>query len=545
MTDLGQSSSADQLDRARAAYANRAWLDAYDSFSDADAGAQLGTDDLELLTTTLLMLGRDDDAVEVLERAHHKYLEQGEALRAIRTATWIGINLAYRGAVGPASGWLGRAQRLLDNQPGDSAERGYLLIPHVFRHAAASDFEAAAAVAEEAAAIGERFDDRDLFALSLHSQGHMLVRDGRVGDGLALLDEAMVTVTTSELSPFVVGIVYCGVILACQEAFEVGRAREWTSALTQWAEQQTDLVAFTGRCRVHRAEILQLSGSWTDALEEVRRAGASFEAGKNPAAGVAHYREAELLRLRGEFAAAEDAYREASRFGWEPQPGLAQLRLAQGNTAAALAAVRRASAETSDPFKRAALLPAYVEIALATDEGDEARTACHELDELAGRYESTMLAAIAAHARGAVALADGNARAALVMLGEARQRWLELDAPYEVARTRVLSAEACTALGDEDAATLELAAARELFDRLGAAPDLARLEPERSPRHGLSPRELEVLRLVAAGKSNREIARALVISEHTVARHLQNIYTKLGLSSRAAATAFAFEQDLV
>ena len=268
-----------------------------------------------------------------------------------------------------------------------------------------------------------------------------------------------------------------------------------------------------------------------------------FRSREEPAAGVAHYREAELLRLRGEFAAAEDAYREASRFGWEPQPGLAQLRLAQGNTAAALAAVRRASAETSDPFKRAALL-AYVEIALATDEGDEARTACHELDELAGRYESTMLAAIAAHARGAVALADGNARAALVMLGEARQRWLELDAPYEVARTRVLSAEACTALATRSR-DLGAAAARELFDRLGAAPDLARLEPERSPRHGLSPRELEVLRLVAAGKSNREIAGALVISEHTVARHLQNIYTKLGLSSRAAATAFAFEQDLV
>ena len=370
MTGPGQHTSPHQLELARAAYATGAWLDAYETFSQADGKAPLEAHDLELLTTTLLMLGRDDEAIEVLERAHHLYLERGAPLRAVRAATWIGINLAYRGAVGPASGWLGRAQRLLDSEPDDTPEHGYLLIPLIFRHDSAGEFEAAAAVAAEAAAIGERFDDRDLFSLSLHAQGHMLVRAGHVSDGFALLDEAMVTVTTGELSPFVVGIVYCGVILACQEAFEVGRARDWTLAMSNWTEQQSDLVAFTGRCRVHRAEILQLSGSWSDALAEVRRAGKPFDEGKNPAAGVAQYREAELLRLRGQFAAAEDAYREASRLGWEPQPGLAQLRLAQGKLEAALAAVRRADAEIADPLKRAALLPAYVEIALAAGEAD-------------------------------------------------------------------------------------------------------------------------------------------------------------------------------
>jgi DNA-binding NarL/FixJ family response regulator len=492
------------------------------------------------------MLGRDDDGLAILERAHYRHLEGGNTRRAVYAATWICLNLAIRGAVGPATGWYGRAQRLLEQEPGESAEHGYLLIPLDFRHEAAGELETAADVAGQAAAIGDRFGDRDLFAISLHAQGHMLVRAGRVGEGLALLDEAMVTATTAELSPFVVGMVYCGVILACQEVFEVGRAREWTLALTRWTEQQRDLVAFTGRCHVHRAEILQLSGSWEDALDEARRAGTRFLGTMNPAVGVAHYREGELLRLRGDFEAAEAAYRQASRSGWEPQPGLAQLRLAQGRDAAALAAIRRATVAIDEPLKRAALLPAQVEIALAAGETAEAGMASRELDELAERYESAMLSAMAAHARGAVALAEGDAHAAVGELREAQRTWLELDAPYEVARTRALAARACAALGDEESASLELEAARDLFRELGAAPDLARLAgaAERAP-HGLSRRELEVLRLVATGKSNREIAGTLVISEHTVARHLQNIYAKLGLSSRAAATAFAFERDLV
>ncbi len=494
---------------------------------------------------SLLMLARDDEAAATLERAHLLYLEHGETLRAARAATWIGINLAARGLIGPATGWLGRAHRLVETWPEQTAEHGLLLIPLVFQHEAAGDFEQAAAVARKAAAIGERFGDRDLFALALHAEGHMLIKAGRVREGLALLDESMVVVTTQELWPFVVGIVYCGVILACSDAFEVARARQWTQALSEWREPQPELVAFTGRCHVHRAEIMQLGGSWADALEEARLAGSRFVETKNPAAGVAYYRQAELLRLQGEFAAAEEAYREASRFGWEPQPGLAQLRLAQGRPGAALTAIRRASAEVTEPLKRAALLPAQVEIALAAGETQEARAACLELGELAERYESAMLDAIVAHAQGAVALAEGDASGALTRLRHAQRIWLELDAPYEVARTRELIAQGCAALGDHEAGTLELAASRELFERLGAQPDLARVSRRGGSRYGLSERELEVLRLVASGKSNREIASKLVISEHTVARHLQNIYAKLGLSSRAAATAFAFERELV
>jgi DNA-binding CsgD family transcriptional regulator len=533
------------LDGARLAYAERSWLEAYDAFTRADEAESLAPEDLELHAMTARMLARDDEAVEILERAHHAYLEKAETVRAAYCAGWIGMTLFYNGAVGPAGGWIARTHRLLEDVPEETSVHGYALLPEVFRHEAAGDLDAAAAVAGRAAEIGKRHGDPDLMALAIHAQGHMLVLAGRASEGLTLLDEAMVTVRTAALSPFVVGIVYCGVILACQAGFEVGRAREWTLELTRWVEEQRDLIAFRGRCLVHRAEILQLGGSWSEALEEARLAAERFVETKNPAAGLALYRQGELLRLRGEFDSAEQAYRDASRNGWEPQPGLAQLRLAQGKRDAALAAIRRANTEVAEPLKRATLLPAQVEIALAVDEIEEARAACLELLKLAEQYESRMLDAIVAHAQGALALAAGDPSAALGRLRHAQGIWLELDAPYEVARTRELIAHACSALGDDEAGGLELEAARQLFESLGAAPDLARMSAPAAPKYGLSKRELEVLRLVASGRSNREIAATLVISEHTVARHLQNIYAKLGLSSRAAATAFAFERELV
>ena len=539
------SAPVPDLTRARDAYAERSWLEAYEAFARADESAPLAASDLELRATAARMLARDAEAVELLERAHHAYLEGGDTVRAAYCAGWIGMSLAYQGAVGPAGGWLARADRLLQDVPGETAVHGYALLPIMFRLEAAGDFEGAAETAAEAAAIGRRHGDPELMALAIHAQGQMTVSAGRIPEGLALLDEAMVTVRTTELSPFVVGLVYCGIILACQAAFEVGRAREWTLDLSTWVEQQRDLVAFTGRCLVHRAEILQLGGSWAEALAEAELAVTRLLETKNTAAGLALYRQAELLRLRGDFDAAEAAYRDASRNGWEPQPGLAQLRLAQGKSAASIAAIRRACAEVSEPLKRAALLPARVEIALAAGEAEEAENACRELRELAGRYESAMLNAIVAYADGAVAQAEGDAESALASLRRAQRIWVELDAPYEVARTHELIARACSALGDDDSAALELEAARELYEHLGAAPDAARVSAPADGSHGLSERELEVLRLVASGKSNREIAAALVLSEHTVARHLQNIYAKLRVPSRAAATAFAFEHELV
>jgi DNA-binding CsgD family transcriptional regulator/tetratricopeptide (TPR) repeat protein len=548
---LGLLQTADELERGREAYARSAWSEAYQLLRRAERAAPLSGSDLALLAMAAHMLGHVDEWLPLLERAHHTYAEEGEALPAVRCAFWIGMNLALRGEMGPATGWLGRAQRLLEREEGESVEHGYMLLPVAFQHEVSGDFDGAAATAAAAAEIGERFGDVDLFALAVHVQGTVLARGGRVAEGLSLLDEAMVAVTAGEVSPLVSGIVYCGVILACEEVYDLRRAHEWTTALTRWCEQQPDLVSFRGRCLVHRAQLLRLHGDWPAALEEARLAGERFAGPMNPGAlAKAWYLQGEVQRLSGRFGDAEQAYREASRLGLEPQPGLALLRLAQGQGEAATAAIRRAASETTDRAARAGLLPAYVEIMLAAGDVDAASDACRELREIAAQYGTDMLRAVVAQACGAFELAAGDAGSALVILRQAFQTWQELEAPYEVAITRVLVGRACRALGDEDGFALELDAARRLFEQIGAAPSVASVDSlrrgnERDGMHGLTPRELEVLRLVATGKSNREIAAVLVISEHTVARHVQNIFTKLGVASRTAAGAFAFEHDLV
>lgn len=541
--------AAGDLERGRDSYARGAWKDAHDRLSSADQSSPLGVEDIELLATSAYMLGRDHEYVSVLERAYHAYLESGGYGRAVRCAVWCGLILITRGELGPGGGWVGRAQRLSDRVQDDMAARGYLLMPLVFRHEAAGDLEAAVAVAAEAQAMAEQAGHADGFALASFTRGQMLIKAGRVREGLAALDEAMLAVTAGELSPIATGIVYCGVILACQEVFEVRRAKEWTAALTRWAEGQPDLVAFTGRCLVHRAEILQLNGAWQDALDEARQARRRFIESENVGRiGLAVYREAEVQRLLGRLDSAEELYREASQLGWDPQPGLAQLRLAQGRVDIAASTIRRALDEAADPLRRAVLLPAYVEISLASGDVDAAAAACAELEDLAGGFESEMLGAMIAYARGAVGLAQADPQSALPALRRAGDVWRGLEAPYEVARARELVGLACRALGDDDAATLELEAAHAAFERLGAEPDRRRAEGRLAPPArpaGLTPREVEVLRLVAVGRSNREISAELVISEHTVARHLQNIFAKLDVSSRTAAASFAFEHELV
>ena len=539
-----------ELDVGRASYANRAWGDAYEHLLHADEEGALAAGDLLRLAQSAFMLGRMDDFLVVMERTHTAYLDEGDVPAATRCAFYLGVNLSIRGELARASGWFARGQRLLERHGDDCAERGYLQLPGAMRQLFTGQYAEAEAATAHAVEWGERFGDRDLVALALHIQGQTLIKQGRLEDGLALLDEAMIAVTGDQVSPIITGVVYCGVIAGCEDAYDVRRAQEWTEALTRWCMEQPDLVAFTGRCLAHRAGILQLRGAWAEALEEARRARERGQQAMNDAAtGQALYQQGELHRLQGDFAAAEAAYRDASRFGREPQPGLSLLRLGQGDDAAAATMIRRALGETTDPLQRTRLLPTHAEIALAIADVAEARRAADELSAIAADFDVLMLRAIAAHVQGMVALAEENAQSALISLRAARATWQELDAPYETARTCVLIGLACRSLGDEDTAVLELEGATTTFEQLGALPDLARIEalarPETHERHGLTPRELEVLRLVAAGKTNRDIAAELVVSEHTVARHVQNIFTKLRVSSRTAATAFAFEHDLV
>lgn len=538
------------LEQGRAAYAQRAWSAAHDALSAADAAGPVEAEDLESLAISAYMLGRVEDYLATVERAQHAYVAAGQTGPAVRSAVHLGVTLAMLGDVAKAGGWFARAQRLVDREEGDNPGRGYVLLPLALQHEATGDYALVAEGAAEAVEIGERFGDRDLFALGAHVQGIALIRLGRLDEGFRLLDEAMLGAIGSELSPVVTGIVYCAAIAGCEEAYELGRAHEWTAALADWWESQPDLVAFTGRCLSHRAELFQLHGEWPEALEEARRARERCERAMNRrAAGQAAYQEAEVLRRLGEFAAADAAYRDANAYGRHPQPGLALLRLAEGDAQAAAASLRRALAETPKPLERSRLLPAYAEALVALGDYDEARSACRELAEVCSEFPSPMLRAIASCMQGSVELAAGDADAALVTLRRALQGWQELSAPYEAARVSILLASACRALGDEDTARLELETARAVFEELGARPDLRRIDvltrTEGDDQHGLSRRELEVLRLVAAGRTNREIAATLVLSEHTVARHVQNIFGKLRVSSRTAATAFAFEHDLV
>jgi ATP/maltotriose-dependent transcriptional regulator MalT len=543
--------TSDALERGRRSYAARAWKDAYAALSSADRAAPLGGADLDQLAASAGLLGRYDEHLALLERAHNAYLEAGETLPAVRSAFWVGMFSAQRGELARATGWFGRAHRILQRENRDCAERGYLLVTAMTAQEEAGDFEAAIATTVEAARIGERFGDAELVALALYERGRLLAKRGEFDAGLALLDEVMVAVTTGDLSPIVTGILYCGVIADCQRAYDLRRAREWTAALTRWCREQPEMFAFTPRCLVHRAEILEVDGAWPRALAEAERAAEQYTlVSDRVATGEALYRQAEIHRLRGDDDAAEVTYREASSFGWEPQPGLALLRLAQGERDAAVAAIRRVLSQTTEPMARAGLLPAYVEIMLAVGDLDESRRASRELEEITEHYRGGTLGATAAHARGAVALAEGDAEAALVALREAAQLWHELGAPYETARVRVLVGLACGQVGDADAAEMELDAARRTFEKLGAAPDVARVQEltgsaAPKPVGELTAREVEVVRLVATGRTNRAIADELRISEKTVARHISNVFGKLGVSSRSAVTAFAYEHDLV
>lgn len=541
---------AEALELGRAALRKENWNVAFSELSAADREAPLDAGDLEELAVAAHLLGKETEQAEMLARAHQRYLAEGNRPRAARCAFWLGFTLLHTGEMAQAGGWLARANRLLDEGKHDCVERGYLLVPSGIRELRGGDASTAFKTFVEAAAIGERFGDTDLITLARHGQGRCLIRMGEIARGVSLLDESMIAVTAGEASRMVIGGIYCSVIEACTEIFDLHRAQEWTSALDRWCSAQSDLVPYRGQCMVRRAEILQLHGAWPEALDQARRATERLSDPKpKPAAGAAFYRIAELHRVRGEFAEAEAAYRQARVWERTPHPGFALLRLAQGQIEAARVAIQQAFEDVREAGSRPPVLEAYVEIMLAAEEVAAARDAAEEMGEIAGRIRAPLLDAMSARAVGSVLLAERDARAAAI-LRKALTLWLELEAPYEAARVRVLLAQACRAQGDDDGADLELEAARRAFEALGAALELAHVDALRGAaaektQGPLTAREVEVLVRIASGRTNRAIAAELGISEKTVARHVSNIFTKLDLPSRAAATAYAYQKGLV
>ena len=535
------------VQEGREAFERRAWAESYRLLHAADRDAPLDAEDLERLAIAAYLVGRDDDCETFTARAHERFLEGGNYEGAARTAFWLGFALMGRSAIAPASGWFARAGRLLDEQYLDCVVRGYLLIPVAIRSIVEGNPAAGLDTFSQAAEIARRFSDRDLASVACHGRGRALIRLGRVAEGLAFLDEAMASVIAGEVTPLVAGDVYCSVLEGCQETFDLRRAYEWTASLAQWCAAQTDLVRYRGECLLYRAEVMQLRGRWNDAVSDAQ--GACNLLITRPMAGSAFYRRGEIHRLRGEFAKAEEDYTRAHERGRKPQPGLSLLRLAQGRIDSAGASIRSVLLDTHGRISRAKMLPAAVEILLAADDIDAARAASAELSEIALDFGAPLLAAASAHAAGAVRLEEGDIEGAATSLRQACETWRALEMPYEEAQTCLLLAAICEKRGDQDGRSLEIETARRISTQLKAIPLLMRIaEPSGRTSHQrigrLSEREAQVLRLLAAGKTNRTIADELFISEKTVARHVSNIFDKLGVSSRSGATAWAFQHHL-
>ena len=537
------------VERGREAFARKQWGDAFELLAGCEP---LDADDLERLATAAYLVGKDRESAHAWERAHLDRLGAADPERAARCAFWLSTGLMLRGDMAQAGGWLARAERLVEQLGGRTSVRGLLLVPAFLGALDAGEGATARDLADQMMAIAREFADHDLNAMAILAAGQASLALGATRQAMKLFDEVMVAVTTGDVSPIGAGIVYCAVVDACMQVCDLRRAAEWTDVLSAWCDAQSDLVPYRGQCLVHRSQVLQARGDWAEAMSEAERARRHLSEPPHPALGFALYQIGELHRLRGEFPEAEQAYRAASEHGREPAPGLALLRLAQGNVPAAVAAVRRMTDERQGQFGQPAILAAAVEVLLSTGDVEGARAAAGELAEMARASGLPLIRVMASYAGGTVLLAAGDGSGALPLLRQACVGWRELVMAYECARGRVQTALALRTLGDHDAAQLELAAARASFERLGATPDVAKvdrlLEPTpvaASATTGLTDRECEVLRLVAGGMTNREIASTLVISEHTVARHLQNIFLKLGLSSRAAATAYAYEHGLV
>ncbi len=536
------------LVRARREFEDGAWAAALDVWSGVDP-QQMTPRDCEDAGEAAFLLGRRDDALAAWQRTYAAYLEEGDTEDAVRAAFHLAMTLTLSGEPAMGGGWAARAHRLVEDLAEDTVARGYVTFLDMYAALDAGDWPAATEAAETVSRVGQAHHHADLTAVGACSRGRLALYAGRVSEGLAHLDESILCLSSPEVSPIFFGHVYCTAIEGCQELGDLARVAEWVRALSAWVERRPGLLAFTGQCAVHRGQVMCVRGAWAEALEEFTAAVDRYRLVRMPAAvGLAAAEHGDLLRLLGRADEAAAAYRQAGEAGYDPQPGLALLWLATGSAEAALSAVRRLLGEAADPVHRAQRLPGVVEVLLACGELGEAASTTRELERLADTIGSAAVLARAAYAAGSVELAGGDASGALPYLRRARHLWTSLDYPYEVARTQVLLGRALRDVGDATSGATELATAATTFRRLHAAPAVAEVEAVLEPASlpgGLSAREVEVLRLVATGRSNAQVAAELVLSEKTVARHLSNIFTKLDVGTRTAAAAYAYEHDLV
>ncbi len=556
------NAASSALERGRTAFRQQHWTDASQYLSSANQSEPLDVDDLERLAIATYLLGHDEDSENAWTRAHSECLRLGDVARATRCAFWLSLALLARGEAARGNGWLARALRIVEESGVDCAERGLLLVLTALGALMRGEADAALSGFRTATEIGDRFADAELQIFGRLGQGQAQALIGRADEASALFDEIMVAVTIGEVSPIAVGVVYCAVIDALHDVFDIRRIQEWTSVLTRWCSAQSGLVLFRGQCLVHRAEVMRLSGALEDALIEAQRACSWLGPRRRPAPpgaasdlslrafpiAAAFYQLGEVYRLRGDYQQAEEAYRQANLCGPAPEPGLSLLRLAQGRLKAAEAAIRRALTGAWDRPAHVHKLAAAVEIMLAVGDSAAAVDADNALRALVAEIDAPYARALSAHAHGSVVLASGDAESALPVLRSAWVSWQDIDAPYESARVRLLMGKCHRELDDEDAAQLEFQAAERIFERLGARPDLVevrKLLQRTDSGSPLTARESQVMTLLAAGRTNREIARTLSISERTVDRHVSNILLKLDLSSRTAATAYAYEHGLV
>lgn len=543
-------SNVNNLQKGLEAFRLRSWKEAYTHLSSADEINSLAPDDLELLARAAYLCGKESECIETWIRAYKEFQGRRKTKEAAGSAFWTGLILSNLGDFAQSSGWFARARRLVGESREECLEQGLLQIPEALGHLRSGELKKAYDCFERAGQAARKFNNPDLLALSYLGRGQAMIHQDKISEGTKLLDEAMVAVISDEASPIIAGIIYCAVIDTCQKIFDLRRAQEWTEALTRWCRSQTDLIPYRGQCMVRRAEVKQLHGEWEDASTEIEEACKIAGDSTPSATGEALYLQAELYRLQGNFSKAEQTYSQANKQGRSPHPGLACLRLAQGQVDKALKAIRREERERQSSIARSKILPACVDIMLAASEVEAARSASEEIAEIAIKFQSPFLRAIAVRSEGKLLMAEDEDRDALTKLRESWSLFNGIEAVYESARTRVLMGVACQNIGDRDSAKMEFDAAKWTFENLGAKHDLKKVNAflQDSPSgntHGLTTRELEILRSLATGKTNKAIAEDLFISERTVDRHVSNILSKLNVPSRAAATAFAYEHDLI